>query len=228
MKLLQKVGWPLVALAAALALWITFVASPELVSSVQAHLAYENMPAGLEPASELPVRVQLEIRGPSARLRSVAGSNTTVVIDLADVRQAGEHTITIDRHSVDLPSGVSLVRTVPEQIRIRFDRRIQAQIPVKPRFLNQPPDGYRIVAQQVRPPTLLVAGAESRVGRLAAVETDQIDLANLAGKEQFRVHAYLDDPQLRLVSPPEVQVSVATEKAPPGVPLPDVKTTVRH
>ena len=228
MKLLQKVGWPLVALAAALLLWITFVASPELVSSVQAQVAYENMPADLEPASELPNRVYLEIRGPSARLRSVAESNMNVVIDLGGVRKAGEQTITLDRGSIDLPIGVSLVRAVPEQIRVRFERRIQADIPVKPRFSSQPPEGYRIAVQQVRPPTLSIAGPESRVRRLTEVETDQIDLANLAGKAQFRVHAYLDDPLLRFVSPPEVQVSVATEKAPPGGLLPDAKTTVRH
>jgi YbbR domain-containing protein len=211
MKLLQKIAWPVFALVAALALWITFVGSPELLSSISAPLAYRNMPADLEIASELPERVHLEIRGPSARLRSVAGASMTVVVDLADVKHPGEYTFTIERREVDLPAGIELARAIPAQLHMRFERRLQAQVPVKPRFLG-PPNGYRAAQVEVHPAALVVTGAESRVRHIALVETDAIELGRAAGKSQFRVRAYLEDPRLRFVSPPEVQVSVTLEK----------------
>jgi YbbR domain-containing protein len=212
MKLLQRIAWPVFALAAALGLWITFVGSPELVSSIPAPLAYRNMPADLEIASELPQRVLLEVRGPSARLRGASGTSMTVVVDLAEVRRAGEHTFTIERRDVDLPAGVSLVHVVPAQLHLRFERRLQLQIPVKARFGTPPPAGYRVVQAEVNPSTLPVAGAESRVRRVALIETDPIDLGRVVGKSKFQVHAYLEDPQLRFVAPPDVQVSVALER----------------
>ncbi|HVX66446.1 MAG TPA: CdaR family protein [Bryobacteraceae bacterium] len=212
MKLLQRIAWPIFALAAALGLWITFVGSPELVSSVPAVLAFRNMPADLEIASELPRRVHLDISGPSARLRSIAGSTMNVVVDLAEVRREGEHTFTIERRDVDLPAGVSLLHAVPSQLHLRFERRIELQIPVKAQFGTEPPAGYRVAKADVSPSTLTVVGAESRVRRVTQIETDPIDLTRVVGRSEFHVHAYLEDPQLRFLSPPDLQVSVALER----------------
>ncbi len=211
MKLLKKIAWPLFALAAALALWITFVGSPELISTVPAMLAYESVPPDLEPSTDLPARLQLEVAGPSPRLRALAGSVLTAVVNLQAVREPGEHTIPINAHSVDLPAGVRLIRAVPSQIRVRFERRVQAKVPVKA-HLGAPPSGYRVVAAEIHPGTLAIEGAQSRVEQVRNVETDPIDLADVLGKSQFRVRAYLDDPHVRFVSSPEVRVTVALEK----------------
>ncbi len=228
MKTLRKAAWPLFALAAAFVLWITFVGSPEVVSSISAPVEYQSMPADLEIASELPQRVHLEIRGASTRLRGVTDSGAAVLVNLERIRQAGEHTISIGERNVDLPAGVSLVRAVPAQLRLRFERRLQVEVAVKARFATQPPHGYRIAATEVHPERLAIVGAENRVRQVVSVETDPIGLGAVVGKEQFQVHAYLADPLLRFVSLPEVKVSVALEKVPPGDSVPDAKTTVRN
>ena len=182
MKILQRIAWPVFALAAALGLWITFVGSPELVSAVPAPLAYRNMPTDLEIDSELPQRVHLEIQGPSARLRSVSASTIPVTIDLAEVRKAGEYTFTIDRHDVDLPAGVRLVHAVPAQLHLRFERQMRMQIPVKPRFGTAPPAGYRVAQADVNPAKLTVVGAESRV-RKVCHDRDRSDRSGTGGRE---------------------------------------------
>lgn len=227
-KIFRKAGWRLLALAAAFALWLTFVGSPELVTSVSAPVEYQNMPADLEAVSELPQRVYLEVKGPSARLHGVGLSQASVVLNLDDVHRAGERTITIDRRSVDLPAGVSLVRSVPAQIRLRFERRVTAEVPVQVRFGTPPPAGYRVANVQVTPRLVKIAGAQSRVRRIAAVETDPVDLAGTIGKGEFQVNTFAGDPQVRLASPPSVHVSVTLEREATGGAGTDGKTVVRN
>ncbi len=227
-KLAQTVGWPLFALASAFALWVTFVASPELVTSISVPVQYENLPTGLEIASALPERVHLEIRGPSAGIRRVDPSSAAVVVNLGAVHQPGERTFTLERHDVDLPPGVHVVRAIPGQLRLSFERRIEAQVPIRVRFAQPPPEGYRIAAEHVRPGVLKIAGPESRVRLVQSVETDPIDLSHVIGKAHFQVHTFLGDPQVRFVSPPVVEVSVTLEKTVQGGSASDGQATVRN
>jgi YbbR domain-containing protein len=226
-SLAAKVGWPLVALAAAFALWVTFVGSPEIVGSISVPVHYQNMPAGLEPVTELPQHVAVDIQGPSARLRGFDGARTAALVDLGGIETACERTITIDPQSIDLPVGIRAVRIQPAQVRLRFDRSVEADVPVSVRF-SALPEGYRVASAVVRPPRLTITGAESRVRQVQQIETDPLDLARVIGQRQFRVPAFLPDAQVRFVSAPQVQVSVTLEKTIPGGKASDGKAAVRN
>lgn len=220
--LLQNLGWKLLALGIAVVLWAAFVSSPVLVTFVSAPLQYQNMPQDLEMSADAPERVYLEVRGPSARLRSFEPSRTAVVLNLSGVQRAGEYTITVEQNHVDLPVGLKLVRAVPGQIRLRFERRLEADVPVRVRFSGPPPDGYRVASEEVRPQVLRIAGPESRVQRLEYVETDPIDLPRASGTVHFHVHTVVPDAQVRFLSPAAVDVTVSLER------IIDSKATIRH
>lgn len=223
-----RVGWPLFSIAVAVALWVTFVGSPGLVTSISIPLEYENLPADLEPASELPKSIYVEIQGPSARLRNLDTSGAAAILDFDGVPGPGERTYSIEKRNISLPVGVRVIRTVPAQLRLRFERRLAAQVPINVRFATPPPAGYRVVAEQVLPASLRIIGPESRVKQVQSVETDAIDLSRVIGKAQFRVHTFLADPQVRFVSPPIVQVSLTLEKIVQGGAVSDGKATVRN
>ncbi|MGO9094372.1 MAG: YbbR-like domain-containing protein [Bryobacteraceae bacterium] len=208
----QNLRWKLLALAIAVGLWAAFVSSPELVTFVSAPLQYQNMPQDLEMSADAPERVYLEVRGLSARLRSFDPSRTAVVLNLSAVQHAGEYTFTVDGNHVDLPVGLRLERAVPGQVRLRFEHRVAAQVPVRVRLSGAPPEGYRVARQQVRPRSLTIVGPETRVKRVEYVETDPIDLARAGRETQFHVHTFIPDPQVRFVSPSAVDVVVSLER----------------
>ncbi|HWR51031.1 MAG TPA: CdaR family protein [Bryobacteraceae bacterium] len=205
-------GWRVFALVIAIVLWATFVGSPELTTSVSAPVEYRNMPRGMEISSEAPERVYLEVQGPSARLNSFDLSNITVVFDLRSVNRTGDHTLTIESNNVDLQPGLTLVRAIPAQIRLRFERRVDADIPVRARLSGSPHAGYKVVRQEVNPPSLRIVGPESHVREVEYAETDPIDIANVLGTQSFQVQTFVRNPYVRLVSPPAVRVTVTVEK----------------
>jgi YbbR domain-containing protein len=135
----------------------------------------------------------------------------------------------VERSHIDLPVDVKLRRAVPAQVRLRFERRAFAEVPVRVRFSSPPPDGYRIARQQVRPQTLQIVGPQSHVNRVEYVETDPMDLSRVVGSAQFRVHAFVADPQVRFVSSSIVEVTISLEKTVPGgVPSHGGQTAIRH
>jgi YbbR domain-containing protein len=225
----HNLHWKLLSLVIAAVLWVVFIGSPELVTSVSVPIQYQNMPQGLEMGADTPERVYLEVEGPSARLDAFEASQSAVILNLANVRVPGEFTFTIDQSEVDLPAGLRLVRAVPAQVRLHFERRISAEVSVHVRFSNPPPEGYQVSRMEVRPQTLTIVGPESRVKQIASVETDPIDLSHVVGTAQFRVHTFLADPQVRFQSSPEVEIVVSLVKSVSGGAPPDGgETAIRN
>jgi len=223
-----KIGWQLLALAAAFVLWLVFTGSPQVVTSISAPIEYQNMPQDLESTAELPRRVSLEISGPAARLHEADLTNRRVVLNLESVLRPGERTFTIESRNIDLPAGLSLVRAIPAQVRIAFERSVSASVPVRVRIAVPPPEGYRVARQQALPNALRIVGPESRVRQVESVDADPIDLSRTVGKARFQVHAFVADPQVRFVSSPLVEVSVSLEKTVPGGAPSSGSPTVRN
>jgi YbbR domain-containing protein len=127
---------------------------------------------------------------------------------------AGEQTFTIDRSNITLPFGVTLVRAVPSQLRMRFDKQLTKQIPVRVRYQSNPPVGWRVYRESVTPETLRIIGPATRVDQIEYAETDPVDIPWQPGEKTIRVHVFAGDPQVRFESSPMVTVKALVERAP--------------
>jgi hypothetical protein len=206
-------GWKLGSLVLAVALWFAIVGEPELVTTRQVPILYKNLPADILIGSDVADSVRLELRGPSGRLTAGSLEDLTVTLDLASVTGPGERTFTLSDSSMHLPEGVTFLRAIPSQLRLRFARSKMKEVPVRVRFLRPPPSGYQIVAQQVIPEVLQVAGPEPRVDATDSAQTDGIDLSAVTQAAEIRVNTFLTDPQVWLQSSPMVTVKLKIEKS---------------
>lgn len=211
--LTRNLGWKLLSLSLALLLWYLIVRDPDLATSVNVPVLFKGMPQDLEISSDLPDRVQLEVRGPSKQLVPQNLATAAVVLDLGSVHGPGDRTYTITRENVSLPNSVAFTRAIPSQIRLRFEHRISRDVPVRVRFSKSPPKGYAVVGEEVIPDKLRVVGPESNVEQVNFVDTDSIDLSAVVANAEFKVNAFVADPWVRFESPPVVRVKVYVEKA---------------
>jgi YbbR domain-containing protein len=209
----KNLAWKIFSLLLALMLWYIIVRDPDLATSVTVPVLFKGMPHELEISSDLPDRVQLEVRGPSTQLAPRSLATAAVVLDLGSVHDPGERTYTITAENVSLPSGVQLTRAIPSQVRLNFEHRLERDVPVQVRIAKGPPAGYHVVRQEVIPDKLRIVGPETNVGQVKFVETDAIDLSLVVAAAEFRVNAFVGDPWVRFESSPVVQVKVYVEKA---------------
>jgi YbbR domain-containing protein len=214
MRLLtENLAWKLLALGIATSLWYAFVGETELAASVPAAVQFQNVPADMEVSADTFDRVFLRLKGPATRLNPGSLREVTVVLDVSHVHSPGERTFTLSSRNLRLPAGVEASRIVPSQLRLRFDKRVTRDVPVEAHFSGPAPSGYRITGYNVTPQQVRITGPQTRVGPMRAVETDEIDLGSTISTTEFRVPAFLRDPQVRFEGdPPIVTVRVFIEK----------------
>ncbi len=211
--LLHNLGWKLASLAIATLLWILVASEPQLSTFASVRLEYRGLPSDLEISSEPVDSVSLELVGPAAELRGLGDSaiHPAVIIDMSGVRP-GERTFTIDSDNVKTSRGVQLVRSIPSEVRFRFEERAERAVPVVVRFAGEGVNGYEVARQSVEPAELQIVGPASRVARVTAAVTDPVDVTNAVGAAEFHVNAYVDDPYVRFKGSPRVKVDVTMVK----------------
>lgn len=209
---LHNIGWKLLSLGVAAMLWFFVAREPEIATTVNVPIEFKNTPEELDISSDIPDRVHLEVRGPSGRLTRDSLAEAAVVLDLASVPGPGERTFTFQDGNVKLPMGVHFFKAVPSQITMRFERLIFKTVPVRARYATGPPEGYAIVSSAFDPQTVRIEGPESHVQPIDSVSTDPIDLSNVIGAKEMRVHLNVGDPQVRMKPVAQVQFRVRLEK----------------
>jgi YbbR domain-containing protein len=210
--LTENLGWKAGALAISLLLWWGLVGEPEITTSISVPVQYLNMPKEMEISSDVLERVHLEISGPSGKLSSDGLKEAAIILNLAQVSKPGERTFPIEPANVYIPLGVELIRAVPSQVRVHFERRLTRKVPVTIRPGNPPPSGYRIVAQSVEPSEVTITGPETQVREILAVETDPVDMSGVVGRAEFTVEVFVPDPHVRLEPAQRVRVQVEGRK----------------
>jgi YbbR domain-containing protein len=204
--------WKLVALAGAVIIWALVTNEPELSTFVTVRVDFRNLPADLEISTQPSETVTLELRGPASELRGQGDSRRpAVVLDMSGAAP-GQRTFQIGNGNISLPRGVSLVRSVPSQVRFEFERRAVRAIPVLTRFTGEGANGYVVARYTVSPAKLPVEGPVNHVTRLQAATTDPVDVSSATSTEQLRVNAFLTDSYVRFEGSPEVVVTVTMKK----------------
>jgi YbbR domain-containing protein len=210
--IVRNLAWKLLALVVAVAIWILVASEPEFSTFATARVVYRDLPDNIDISSDPVPQVTLELRGPANELRNLEGpQGPAAVLNMSDA-VPGERTYTIEDGAVRLPRAVYLLRSIPSEIRFRFEKRITRLVPVKARFTGDSAAGSAPAAVTIQPATLEITGPESHVSRIQSVATDAVNLSSRASVVSQRVNAFVDDPFVRFVASPQVTVSVAFGK----------------
>ena len=210
--LIENFWWKLLALAIAVLIWALVASEPELSTFTTVRLEYKNLPDDMEISSEPVSTLILELRGPSGELRGVGESiHPSVVLDMSNA-VTGDRTYTIGDGNVKLARGVRLVRSIPSEVRLRFEPRRTRMVPVEVRFSGEGQNGYEIAHSEVDPPEVQVVGPRSHVSRIVAATTDSVELSNVVGSSEFHVNLLVEDPYVRLEGSSEAVVRVTMKK----------------
>ncbi len=215
----NRIGWKLLSLAVAFAIWAMVASEPELSTFISTPVEYKNLPDNLDIASNPVTTVLLELRGPSGELQELGdpGMHPQIILDMS-AAAPGERTYAISDGplrrdgAVKLPPGVRLVSALPPQVRFAFEPRTTRWVPVSTRFVENGSHGYFVSSQKVNPDKVEIAGPASHVAAIAEVQTDAIDLSNSVGTTNFRVNAFTSDSFVRILSSPQVDVTVTMKK----------------
>jgi YbbR domain-containing protein len=206
--LTRNLIWKILALAAAFGIWLNVASEPELATIVSVPVEYNNFPKGLEISSNIVESIDVEARGPSGQLRSLHDSRTAAIVDFANVKAPGERTFTVTAAELKLPRGIELIRTIPAQLRFRFETTTTRAVAVKVDFSGKTAPGISVAGYEVDPPELTIAGPESHVMNAKPLQADPFDVTGVAGDTERKLSVYAAEPEVRILSAPQVTVKI--------------------
>jgi len=211
-RILHNIWWKLGALALAVVLWFAVVGEPEVAATHTVPILYKSLSPDLLIGSNAIDSVRIELRGPSSHLTNVALADVAMTLDLSNVSGPGERTFTLSDADLHLPDEVTFLRSIPSQVRLRFSRLKQKDVPVQIRFGSEIGAGYRVKAQDVTPAVIHIAGPENRIDAITNAQTDALDLRSMTQSGNVRVNTFVADPLVWLESSPLVTVHLEIEK----------------
>ncbi len=206
--------WKLLALMAAFGFWLNVASEPELATVVSVPVEYNNFPKDLEISSRIVESIDVEARGPAGQVRGLQDSGIAAVIDFAGVKAPGERTFTLTSKEVKLPRRVSLIRTIPAQLRFRFEGLATREVPVEVQFSGRLPEGLAVERVEVEPRELSITGPESRLRESKKLISDPFDLTGVRGDAVHTLAVYEAEPEVRILDVPQVTVKVHVRRKP--------------
>jgi YbbR domain-containing protein len=209
--ILKNLPFKIVSLAIAFLLWWAVGRDQPLEVAMTVPLEFQNAPTNLEVNSNYPFEARVTLRGPERLMQELNPSEVHAVLNLQGA-QPGEQTYDLGRSQVQVPRNVSVVRVVPGQFHISFDRSVTRTVPVQPRVIGTLLSGYGITDVSADPATITIVGPERRVDSIQTAMTDPVDATGVVGKATFTTHAYVPDPLVRVQAPGAIHVTVDTAK----------------
>jgi diadenylate cyclase len=204
--------WKLVALVAAFGVWLNVANEPDLATVVSVPVEYNHFPQDLEISSDIVEMIDLEARGPSGQLRNLHDSRIAAIIDFASVKAPGERTFTVTAAELKLPRGIELIRTIPAQLRFKFERRATRFVSVDVPFSGKLPAGLSIAGIDIEPRQLQIAGPESHVLGSGKLVSDPFDLTSVTGDIAQTLAVYAGEPEVRILNKPQVRVKIRVRR----------------
>lgn len=131
MRLLREWVFPnwwlkLLALGLSFALWMIYAAEPATEIGYAVPIEFQNIPKNLEISGEVPVQVQVRMRGRSVVVRRLTPADLAISVNLSRA-QAGDVTLELTPQQVAAPYGVTVVGILPSRIRVSLIARQPVQ-----------------------------------------------------------------------------------------------------
>ena len=171
-----NLGTKLISIAVAVVLWAVVLGSRNVEATKEIPLEIVT-PADIVPANEIPEKVAFRLSGPKAFLRAILDRREDPIrVNLAGAKP-GLVTYRFFSDNIRLPIGVKVQSINPTAILVKLEYLKRRDIPVKPVLRGVAPEGYRVTKVTVRPETVRIKGAESRVDGITEIPTVPIDLS---------------------------------------------------
>lgn len=206
-------GLKIIALFMSIVLWVIVLGSRDIEMSkdVPVQVSHD---ADLVPAHPFPDHVTFRLMGPKAFLRAILDRKETPIHIQFSNQKPGVQSYRFFSDNIRLPIGVKVVSIQPPQIQIQLDLIKKKEVQVRPVFVGNLPEGFKVAKAEVSPPMVQIKGPQTLVDSMGEISTTPIDLNSLRASEGISLSLELD-PQVLSVEPrnPKLALTILAQSA---------------
>jgi|WetSurMetagenome_2_1015567.scaffolds.fasta_scaffold00195_3 YbbR domain-containing protein len=173
-----NLGFKLIALIGAIALWFFVSYRGQAETTMEANIDFKNVPVGLEILKHNIKRVNVGVRGHEMILAGLKTSDVWVAIDLANGKK-GESIYNFNISDVKSRYNITINRIEPTSIKVYLDESVSRSFRITPRLIGEPAKGYEVKKVSTEPAVVTVEGAKTEMARMSTLITEPVDISGL-------------------------------------------------
>ncbi len=206
-------GTKVISIVIAFVLWVIVLGSRNVEVTKEVPLEVITPPE-LVAANDIPDKIAFRLSGPKAFLRAVLDRREEPIRVNLSTAKPGLVTYRFFSDNIRLPIGVKVMSINPAAILIKLEPIKRRDVPVRVEVRGFPPEGYRITRTEVKPKTVRMKGAESKIDSLTEVTTMPVDVTELRSTLDREVALDLEKEGVQLDGPlPRVTLEVQAMSA---------------
>ena len=162
----------------------------------------EKVPKGLI-VTDMPFKgIAVHVRGLKSIVRALYRLKIRYTIDLSKVT-IGVNIIPVRKARIPFPKGVSVLKINPTVIRVRVEKEIKKNLPVRISLTGTPANGFAVVNTKAEPASVTLRGSVATLGPMDEVSTKRLNITGRSGSFKKKMTLDLKE-NLRLVDSSEV------------------------
>jgi YbbR domain-containing protein len=224
---LRHLGLKFLSIALAALLWLLVSGEQIVERAMRIPLEFTNLPTQLEVVGDVPMVVDVRLRGSSGALSRISAGELAAMLDVRAARP-GRRLFHVTGADVRTPFGVDVVQVMPASVSLTFEPSAVKIVPVVPAIEGDPADGYLMGTVTADPPTVEVVGPASALGSLTEAITEPVSIADASSVVTELVTVGLPDQSVRLREPLVARVTVNVAPAPVEWAVAAIQVKVRN
>jgi YbbR domain-containing protein len=204
--ILDSLPLKVMSLAFAVLLWLLVAGERTSEMGLTVPVELQNFPRALELTGEPVNAVEVRLRASPGMIQRIVPGEVSAQINLVGFGE-GEHIVHLTEDSIRMPFGVKVVKISPAVLTFRLERTLRKMVPVQPRLIGRPAEGYEVAEITSQPREVRVEGPTSRVEEVDSAYTEPVSVDGATGTVTDEVTIGIADPLLRVLVTPRVKVT---------------------
>jgi YbbR domain-containing protein len=222
----SNLGLKAVSLALAGLLWFAIAGEKTSEMGISVPVELQNVPRDLELTGDTVNNVEVRLRASPGIIQRLGPGEVSARLDLKGASE-GERIIHLTNDTIRVPFGIQVVQISPSMITLNFERTLQKQVPVRPRMVGRPAQGFEVAEIVSEPAEVRIAGPKSRVQEVESAFTEPVSVEGAQASVTDSLSLGIEDPMLRILDRSRVQVTAKVRAAQERRTLQDLPIRVR-
>ncbi|WP_303850588.1 YbbR-like domain-containing protein [Seleniivibrio woodruffii] len=168
----------IISVVLAICLWLYIVTGEFQEISLYVPVKLTNIPEGSVAVTDENL-INVMAKGPKFLVNNKQFNKVQIAIDVSRIT-SGTKSVYINPEDVQMPAGIEVTNIHPKTIDVTVDTLVKKQMKVAPTFVGEPMPGYKVGSVVIKPDTVEINAATSKIKGLRSIETMPV---NLSGKK---------------------------------------------
>jgi len=187
--------------------WFSVSRGLDTMVNLEIPVEYMSRAPGMEIVRTSVNKVNLELSGSGALVKSVRPEQVQVKLDLSKA-VVGNNSFTITSEDISMPPGIIIKNVLPQEVDVELDVTVKKELPVQVDWVGKLPENTFLSEIIIEPQTVKVIGGKRVIENITTVYTEKVSVDTLKKTGTITANLALNPASLKIAPESKDKITV--------------------